>query len=241
MPKYNLTKLKIIAIIPARGGSKRIPKKNIKNMAGKPLVAWTIESALKSRLLDRVIVSTDDKEIAQISKKYKAEIIERPKELATDKAKAIDALWHVLECLKKENYVPDAVIFLQPTSPLRTDKDILKAIDIFLKNKCESVVSVSEMNPSPYWSFKIEDKYLKLLFGEGYLSKRSQDLPKIYVPNGAIFIAKIKTLENFNSFYTSLISPYIMPQERSIDIDTKEDFKKAENFLRKYNGNKNKK
>lgn len=216
-----------------------MPRKNIRSLAGKPLIAWTIEPALKSKYFDKVIVSTDDKEIARISRKYKAKVIERPKELATNKAMVIDTVWHVLEHLKTENYIPDIVVLLQPTSPLRIYKDITEALGIFLKNKCESVVSVFEMTPSPCWSFRLEKDYLKNFFDKKYLAMRSQDLPKIYIPNGAIYIASVKTLKEFNSFYSSLILPYIMSQEKSIDIDTEEDLKKSRNFLKKYNGNKN--
>jgi len=215
--------MKILAIIPARGGSKGIPRKNIKLLAGKPLIAYTIQTALRSKHLDRVVVSTDDKEIAEISKRYGAEVAIRPPELSGDKANKRDI---VFDCLKGE----DIVIVLQPTSPLRTTDDIDKAIELFTKNKCESVISVCESNP--YWSFKIK-KYLEPVLGFEYFEINRQDLPKAYITIGAIFISATKTLDDYNGFFTNKMLPYIMPLERSIDIDTEFDFWLVEQILKK--------
>jgi CMP-N-acetylneuraminic acid synthetase len=224
---------KILAIIPARGGSKGIPRKNIKLLSGKPLMTYTIEVALKSKYLDRVIVSTDDKEIAKISKKYGAEVIKRPKILAIDRAKTIDVIFHLLSVLKKEKYDPDVIVLLQPTSPLRIVKDIDNAIELFLKNKCESIISICESGHSPYWSFKIKSGYLTPILGRKYFKQRRQGLSKSYIPNGAIYISTPKNLFKYKSFYTNKILPYIMPLERSIDIDNETDFKLAELILKK--------
>jgi CMP-N,N'-diacetyllegionaminic acid synthase len=227
---------KIIGIIPARGGSKGIPRKNIKILAGKPLIAYTIEAALKSKYLDRVIVSTEDKEIAQISKKYGAEVIKRPKKLATDTARIIDVIFYLLKILKREEkYIPEIVILLQPTSPLRTSNDIDKAIDIFLKNKCESVISVCETTPFLYLAFKIAKNYLRPIFSKKYFTQRRQDLTKVYIPNGAIYISTPKNLLKYKGFYSKKTLPYIMPVSRSIDIDTREEFKIAEICLKNLN------
>ena len=170
---------KILAIIPARGGSKGIPRKNIKLLAGKPLIAYTIEAALKSKYLDRVIVSTEDREIAETSRHYGAEVIKRPKILAKDKAKTIDVIFHLLNVLKEKNYIPEIIVLLQPTSPLRIVKDIDKAIELFLKEKCESVVSVCECNPPSYWSFKKEKKYLRPILGWKYFKIRDRIYPNL--------------------------------------------------------------
>ncbi len=222
---------KIIAIIPARGGSKGLPGKNIKLLAGKPLIAWTIERALKSKYLDRVIVSTDDKEIAEVSKKYGAEVIERPKKLATDKAKTIDVVSHVLGVLKKEHYVPDIAVLLQPTSPLRVTDDIDESILMFLKNKCDSVISFYESS-FPLQGFKMEKKYLKPILGNKYLKTRRQDLPKTYLPNGALYVFTPRDLLKYKTFYPEKILPYIMPSDRSIDIDHEIDLKLAELIIK---------
>jgi len=235
-----IQKKKILAIIPARGGSKRVPKKNIRLLTGKPLIVYTIETALKSRYLNRIVVSTEDEKIARISKKYGAEVIKRPKIFATDKAKTVEAVFHVLKVLKRKKYRPNLIVLLQPTSPLRKSDDIDKAIDIFLQNKCESVVSVCEMEPSPYWFFGIKEKYLKPILGRKNLLKRSQDLPKIYVINGALYISTPKIIRKYKSFYSSKILPYIMPKERSVDIDDEIEFKLAEIII-KNERNKNRK
>jgi len=224
-----IQKKKILAIIPARGGSKRVPKKNIRLLTGKPLIAYTIETALKSRYLNRIVVSTEDEEIARISKKYGAEVVKRPQKLATDRAKTIDAIFHVLSILKEEHYNPQVVVLLQPTSPLRTENDIDKAIKLFLSKKVDSVISVCEAEHSPYWDFRINsDGFLEPFIKSQYLHKRHQDIPKIYSPNGAVYIAKPKTLYKYKTFCCKKTFPYSMPVERSIDIDTEIDLMLAE-------------
>jgi len=218
----------IIALIPARGGSKGIPRKNIRLLAGKPMIAYTIEAALKSRYIDRAVVSTEDDEIAEISKRYGAEVIERPEDLAKDETPTIDVIFQVLEVLRTENYNPNIVVLLQPTSPLRKAEDIDNAIELFVNDSCESVVSVCEVEHSPYWSFKIEDKYLNPVFERKYLKMKRQDLPKVYMPNGAIYVSTPEVLCKYESFYHSKTIPYTMPPERSIDIDNEIDFMLAE-------------
>jgi len=226
--------LKTLTVIPARGGSKGIPRKNIRLLNGKPLIAYSIEAAFKSRRANRVIVSTEDQEIAEISKRYGAEVIDRPKELARDDSPTIDAVLHALGLLEEGGYMPDVVVLLQPTSPLRNAEDIDNAIELFLSRECDSVVSVCEFKHSPYWSFKIENGYLKPIFGENYIKMRRQDLPKAYIPNGAIYVSTPETLRKYKSFYCPKTVPYIMPLERSIDIDNEIDFILAELIMKKY-------
>ncbi len=216
--------MNILAIIPARGGSKGIPRKNIKFLAGKPLIAYSIETVAKSKYVDKIVVSTEDPEIKDISKSYGVEIINRPKELAKDDSPTIDAVAHSLNSLEKDGYLADIIVLLQPTSPLRTEFDIDNSIDIFMKNNCEAVVSICTLDHSPHLSFKIEKGYLKSFFGNKYLSTRRQDLPLLYRPNGAIYIIKPRTLYKYKSFYPPNTIPYIMPIERSIDIDNEFDF-----------------
>ena len=226
-------KTKCIAIIPARGGSKGIPKKNIKQLSGKALIAYSIEAALKSQYNSKTIVSTEDEEIAEISRRYGAEVIERPNELARDETPTIDVIFQVLEILKMKNYNPDIVVLLQPTSPLRSAGDIDNAINLFLDSGCESVVSVCEVEHPPHWSFRIEEGYLKSLFDKRYLRMRRQDLEKAYIPNGAIYVSTPQTLYKYKSFYCNHIIPYIMPFERSVDIDNEIDFMLAELLMRR--------
>jgi len=221
-------RLKVVAIIPARGGSKGVPRKNIRVLAGKPLIAYTIEAAKKSRYIDHVAVSTDDEEIAMISEGYGAEIIKRPKEYATDHSLTIDVILHAIDEFKKHGYIPDGIATLQPTSPLRTSGDIDAASEIFINSDCTSVISVCETKHSPYWMFTIENGYLNPLFDRDNFNMRRQDLKKIYQPNGAIYMSTPKNLKKFHGFYPNEILPYIMKQENSVDIDTHLDLKLVE-------------
>jgi len=224
----------IIVIIPARGGSKEIPKKNIRNFCCKPLITWTIEQAQNCKFFDKLIVSTDDNQIAKISKDYGAEVpFLRPKELATDNSSTIDTIIHTINFMENQSYHPEVVVLLQPTSPLRTSEDIETALRLFIDHKknCSSVISVTEYDHSPYWSLKIENEYLKPNFGEKFLKMRRQDLPQLYMPNGSIYISSTEDLRKFNGFFGDKIIPYIMPKERSVDIDTTLDFKLAELLL----------
>ncbi|MFX0036808.1 MAG: cytidylyltransferase domain-containing protein [Candidatus Hermodarchaeota archaeon] len=224
---------KILAIIPARGGSKRIFKKNIKELCGKPLIYYSINSARHSKYIDKVIVSTNDEEIKDISKNFGSEIIERPNELAKDDSPTIDVIFHVLNVLKKENYEPTLIILIQPTSPLRNIEDIDKAIELSLKSKNNTLISVSEVKHPPYWCFKIKKGFLKPLFNKKYLKMRGQDFEKIYSPNGAIFISNPNELYKSKTFYSKNAIPYIMPLERGIDIDNEFDFMIAEFLMQK--------
>ena len=223
----------ILCTICARGGSKGIPRKNIRLLAGKPLIAYSIEVALESKYIDKVVVSTEDEEIAEISREYGAEVIERPEELAKDDSPTIDAIFYTLEVLKTGNYEPDITILLQPTSPLRNAEDIDSAIVLFLDADCESVVSVCEFEHSPYWCFEIEEGYLKSLFGDEYLRRRKQDLEKVYMPTGSMYISTPENMRKYKSFYCPRTTPYIMPPERSIDIDNEIDFMLAELVMQK--------
>jgi CMP-N-acetylneuraminic acid synthetase len=219
----------LLGLIPARGGSKGLPRKNLRPLCGKPLIAWTIEQALKSKYLDKVVVSTDDTEIAEMSKKYGAEVpFMRPKELATDEAKSVDVILHAIKFFESNNQHFDTIVLLQPTSPLRATENIDKAIETFFENNCESLVSVSEAPHSLFWSFEIKNGYLEPFLGKDFLNKRRQDLPKLYLPNGAIYISTKETIEKYISFFTDSTYPYIMPPERSIDVDTELDFRIAE-------------
>ena len=226
--------MEILAVIPARGGSKGIPRKNIRPLNGRPLIYYTIEEAKKSKYVSRFIVSTEDQKISIISKKFGAEVLKRPKRLARDDTSTIDVIIHILKQLKRrENYTPDLIVLLQPTSPLRTNKDIDNAINTFLNcKKCLSLVSVTKFSHSPFWAFKIKNKYLSPAFGYKYLKTRRQKIPKLYRPNGAIFISTPKVLFKYKTFYTPKTIAYVMPLERSIDIDTNLDFLIAELLIK---------
>ena len=221
---------KILAVITARGGSKRLPNKNILDLDGKPLISYTIESAKKSKYIDKVIVSTDDNKIAEISKKYGAETpFIRPAELSNDTADSISVIKHSIEFFNKEF---DYVILLQPTSPLRKTEDIDGAIEL-LKSDIEAVVSVCEIDHSPLWANTLpEDKLMTSFIKEEVKNKRSQDLPTYYRLNGAIYIADIAYLYKLNGFIGNKTKAYVMSQNNSIDIDTELDFRLAEIILK---------
>ena len=145
----------------------------------------------------------------------------------------IDVVSHVLEKLESERYICDIAVLLQPTSPLRTKKDINEALNSYIKNDCDSVISVNKIEHSPYWSFKIKEIYLEPLFGYKYLKSRRQELSNIYIPNGAIFISSPRILNKYNSFYCKKMLPHIMSTEKSVDIDNEYDFKIAEILIKK--------
>ena len=211
-----------LAIIPARGGSKRLPRKNILDLCGKPLISWSIEAALKSKYISKVVVSSDDEEILNISSNFGADIIKRPYELANDTATTFDAIKHTINNLEKYDYI----VLLQPTSPLRNEKHIDEAIELLEEKQADGIVSVCEMDHSPLWSNTLpEDGNMRGFLREEILNKRSQDLEKYYRLNGAVYICKTdKLLENKSFFLKDNIFAYIMDRKSSIDIDEEIDF-----------------
>lgn len=225
----------ILGLIPARGGSKSLPRKNIRPLLGKPLIAWTIEQALASKYLDGVIVSTDDEEIAEISKKYGAEVpFMRPKELATDETKGIDVVLHAVDWIEINNKPYNLLMLLQPTSPLRTYEDIDKAIKLLFSKKAQAVVSVCEAEHHPYWSNILpQDGCMRDFIKAEIMNKNRQELPVFYRLNGAIYLAYGGYLKEQKNFLGKKTFAYIMQQEKSIDIDNKVDFKFTEILMRK--------
>ena len=227
----------MIAIIPARGGSKGIRGKNIKLLCGKPLIVYTIEAAMSAKFIDRIILSTDDSEIAIIANQYDVEIpFMRPEHLARDDSQAIDNYIYTIDRLNSENVRPyDDFIVLQPTSPFRTARDIDSAIKLFRRKNADSVISVCEAAHPPMWAKKISSSgVLKNYFNLSVGNKNRQELEKAYIPNGAIFVFKLALLKNFYSYYSDNTFAYVMPQEKSIDIDTPLDFEFVEFMMRKH-------
>ena len=219
-------KKKYLAIILARGGSKRLPRKNLRNFNGKPLIAHTILSALKCKYLDEVIVSSDNKEILDASKRYGAKIIKRPKYLANDKAKSFDALKHAIE----NTLIFDYVVLLQPTSPLRNEKHIYDAINLLEIKNANAIISVCKTEHNPL-GCNILPKNFSM---QNFLNKRSPGFKNYYRLNGAIYICKISQfLKEKSLFLKNNIYAFEMSQEKSIDIDTKLEFVVAEHFLSK--------
>ncbi len=220
----------LIGIIPARGGSKGIPRKNIRMLAGKPLMAWTIEEAKKSKYIDRLILSSEDAEIIKVAKNWDCEVpFVRPSELARDDTPGIEPILHALNTLK-EKY--DYAVLLQPTSPLRSVDDIDGCIETCISSNAPSCVSVVEVDQHPYL-MHIFDKTGSLL---PFIDKkaeinRRQDLPVIYILNGSVYVAGSIWLQRNRSFIKPSTKGYIMPKERSLDIDNDIDLNLCEILL----------
>jgi CMP-N,N'-diacetyllegionaminic acid synthase len=230
-----MSKEKVLGIITARGGSKGIPRKNIKDLCGRPLICHTIEAANKSKLLTRVIVSTDNKEIADISKECSGDVpFMRPKELAQDESTSIEVVQHVVSELKKQGEEYDYIMILQPTSPLRTSNDIDECIKIAIKNNADSVMSMKEVDDFSQKKMKkiIEGKILPYFEKEGKASSRRQDLENSYKRNCAIYLTKTNLIMKGDLFGESSYA-HVMPEERSVDINSPVDFELAEFWLSK--------
>lgn len=217
-----LMKPKVLALIPARGGSKGLPRKNILDVGGKPLIAWTIDAALKSKFIDHVILSSDDEEIMQAAKDYGCAVpFRRPDYLAGDTASSIDVVIHALDQISGFDYV----ILLQPTSPLRSAADIDEAFTQMLSVNAHSCVSICEADQSPYWMYIIKDgQKIDPVLPRLTCASRRQDLPTVYVLNGAIYIANINWLRINKNFINADTVGYLMSKKSSLDIDTAEDF-----------------
>lgn len=215
----------IIAIIPARGGSKGVPRKNVRLLAEKPLIAYSIEDAQESTLIDHVYVSTDDPEIATISTEYGAKIIDRPAELANDTASSESALIHSLQQLEKQNINPDLLVFLQCTSPIRTGVDIDQAIAKLKAEQADSLLSVS---PSHRFLWEEVDAVAKSINYDYRHRPRRQDMNPQYVENGSIYIFKPWVLKEHQNRLGGKISLYVMSEMAALEIDSMDDFQMIE-------------
>ena len=220
----------VLALIPARGGSKGVPGKNVRPAGGKPLIAWTVEAAKASRYVDRVILSSDDAAIAEAAARFGCEVpFVRPAELATDKADSMSVVRHALGALS-ERY--DLLLLLQPTSPLRTAADIDAALERCLQGETQTCVSVCEPDKSPYWMMTMPaDHTVQPLFPPEQVPARRQDAPPIFALNGAIYIAPTAHLAAGGGFVIKGTIGYVMPKERSLDIDTELDLRFADFLL----------
>lgn len=217
------------ALVPARGGSKGIPRKNIKLIAGKPLIVWTIEAALRSSLLTAVVVSTDDPEIADVARRAGAQVpFMRPSELAQDQTPGIDPVLHALDQLPQY----DSVMLLQPTSPLRTTDDIDECLRLAIKQNASSVVSVNEPDTHPYWTYRLSEGQTLVRLVDAAPVPRRQDLPTVVTLNGAMYFSDANWLRRSGSFVDAETLAFVMPRERSVDLDTPLDWKLAELLLK---------
>ena len=233
-------KQQILSIIPARGGSKGLPGKNIKILCGKPLIAWTIEESLKSKYITRTVVSTEDDKIAGISESYGAEVVRRPVELAHDNSSTNDVVKNLLEKLSNEfNYQPDYIVLLQCTSPLRKVFHIDEAFKAFFRSNgtAESLISVCKEDHPPYWLKAVSEKNMLVDFlpynKEKY--QKRQDFPDLYRINGVIYISSTDSFLKNNGFQSQRTMPYIMEKSVSVDVDDEMDFLFAEFLMNRLN------
>lgn len=224
----------VLAVITARGGSKGIVHKNIKPVGGKPLIGWTVEAALSSRLVDKVILSTDDDTIASIAQGYGCEVpFRRPANLATDEAASMDVLIHALDSVPG-NY--EWVVLLQPTSPLRTASDIDGALELCSAANADFCVSVSKFEKPLSWIFALDGDRLARHLGQGVATRR-QDAELFYYLNGAVYVGRAKALREQRNFIGEHTRAYVMPADRSVDIDDEADLQMADTMLRQKHAN----
>ena len=231
--------MEILGLIPARGGSKSIPRKNIAPLVGRPLLAYSCEAALGSQTLTRVILSTDDQKIASMGRDCGVEVpFMRPAELAQDDTPTLPVIQHALHWLEEhQSYRPEVIVLLQPTSPLRRTEHIDGAVNLLLKTGADSVVSVVEVphqfNPVSVMKIDEEGRLMPFLPGEGIRVLRRQDKPRVYARNGpAVLVIRTSVIEKTEGLYGELLVPYVMGWPESIDINTPTDLILAECFLR---------
>ena len=225
--------MKIIALIPARGDSKGLPRKNIRLLGEHPLISYTITAALKCSEISSVIVSTEDSEIKELSIQWGAKVVDRPTELAEDDTGSELVVVHALDDLKDRGYDFDILLLLQPTSPLRNEKHISESINIYCNSGAGALISVCEAEHTPFKFFNINDAYLKPLFSESMLFKPRDLLPKTCRQNGAIYIISVREFKKNRSFLLKNTISYFMDTYSSIDIDNEYDFDMAELIISK--------
>lgn len=223
---------RVLAIVPARGGSKGLPRKNLRPLRGRPLVAWSIAAASGSRYVDRIVVSTEDDEIAEVARAEGADVpFPRPPELATDTAHAVEVVDHVVRTLASSGDPYDYLLFLEPTSPLRTSADVDAALELLLRNDGDYCVSVMETHERPEWMFFINEKrQLNPAIGR-FDARPRQLLPPVYRLNGAVYAARVSAFLRDQSLTNESSYAHVMPLERSVDIDGLDDLLRAEAIL----------
>lgn len=226
---------RVIAIIPARGGSKGLPRKNIRTLLGKPLIAWSIEQAKICKYIDRVIVSSEDEEILNIAKDYGADTIRRPMELAKDYTPTSDVIMHVLDFLNKNGEFYEILVLLEPTSPLRKRDDLTKSIEKFVKyyDKADSLVSLGEVHlENPFVCKVIENGVVRPLIETDKVIYQRQKYPKVYFPYGVVYIVKSNIFKIKRTFYLENTIPYLIERWQNYEIDDIYDFICVEAILR---------
>ncbi len=219
----------VLAIMPARGGSRSVARKNLRIVGGKPLLAWTIEVAKQSRFIDRLVVSSEDPDILDAAKAYGCDApFVRPADLARDDTPGIEPILHAISVLPSFDWV----VMLQPTSPLRVASDVDTCIELCASHSANAAVSVTEATENPYWMFRVgPDGFLQPVIDNADIPFRRQELPEVLLLNGAVYVARCEWLKQSRSFLTAETLGYRMPLERSLDIDTEFDLAQADNLL----------
>jgi CMP-N-acetylneuraminic acid synthetase len=223
----------VIALIPARGGSKGVSRKNLRMIAGRPLIAFTLVAASDCQYVDSVFVSSDDEAILDVAREHGAREIRRPAEFATDEATAADVVNHFIDQLPRDLCGQDPyVVYLQPTSPLRTAGHIDEAIESMLSSGRHTLVSVTDIGAVPFKSFVVgKDGTLESLFEEEFSNARRQDLPTSFLANGAIYVFRISDFVNRGGFPSNGSHPYVMSEVVSLDIDTESDVTRLKTMM----------
>lgn len=224
----------VLCVIPARGGSRGLPGKNIRPLLGKPLIAWSIEHARQSRYIDRVIVSTEDDAIAKIASQFGAELpFERPRELAADASSTIDVLLHALDWLKEhQGFSPDILVLLHATAPLRTAADIDRCIEMLVDTNAPNVFSVTASHRNPYFNMVERDNRGNIMLAKHGRFLTRQSAPEVFDMNASIYVWWTRTLQREKKTILEGSQVYVMPKERSVDIDDALDFSIAEHLMR---------
>lgn len=220
----------VFALVPARGGSKGIPRKNLRVVGGKPLVQHTLQAALSAKVVDRVFLSSDDEEILALGASIGVTPVRRPVEFASDTAPATDVVKHFLRTLGDEQLADDPyLVYLQPTSPLRTAAHIDEAFELMRRSGGHTLISVVELEKSPYKTFSIDAQgRMQSLFDERLSNARRQDLPATYLPNGAIYVFRVSDFTSRDGFPSNGSVPYIMTATSSVDVDVEQDIARLE-------------
>jgi N-acylneuraminate cytidylyltransferase len=223
---------RVLGLIPAKGGSQRLAKKNIRELAGRSLLAWTADSLRESAVADRLVVSSEDPEVAQAARDIGLDVpFLRPAELARDPAGVVDVALHALEALEAEGESFTTLVIALPTCPLRQAADIRGAYDLFIQRARPFVMSVSEFEHTPLAALGLADDGRLEPYLPQYFGRKSQEMPAAYRPNGAVHVLDVASFRAVRSYFGDPLVGYVMPRERSFDIDTEEDLRAAELYL----------
>jgi CMP-N-acetylneuraminic acid synthetase len=223
----------VLGLIPAKRGSTRLPEKNIRPLAGKPLLGWSIDAAKASGVIDRLVVSTEDELVAKVARDCGAEVpFYRPMELARDPAGVVQVALHALQTFREMGVEFHTLVILLPTCPFRTGEDVREAFELFRRKKGQFLMSVSPYTHQPFAAMNLNGEDILQPFFPEYIGKRTQELPTAYRANGAVHVLDVAAFEKAKSYYAQPLIGYPMPRERSVDIDNEEDWQEAEQMLR---------